>query len=56
MSVSDPTVISYLISRPTRRKNTAMKMSLMMWASDISAWVEPQPIDTSVCQNSVKAP
>ena len=54
MFVSSPTVISYLISKPTSRKNTAMKMSLMMWPSDISPTKEPTPTTTWVCQNSSK--
>ena len=56
MLVSSPAVISYLISRPTSKKNTAMKMSLMMCASDISPWKAPMPMETSVCQNSRKGP
>lgn len=54
MFVSSPTVISYLISSPTSRKNTAMKMSLMIWASDISPIKPPTPTTTWVCQNSSK--
>ena len=29
-----------------------MKMSLMMWASDIFATASPNPMYTLVCQNS----
>ena len=42
--------------KPTRRKNTAMKMSLMMCASDIVATMSPKPTVTSVCQNSRNGP
>ncbi len=54
MFVSSPTVISYLISNPTSRKNTAIKISLMMWAKDISPIKPPTPTTTWVCQNSSK--
>ena len=56
MFVSSPTVISYLISRPTSKKNKHMKMSLMMCASDIEVFALPNPSVISVCQNSKKEP
>ena len=55
MFVSSPTVISYLISRPTSKKNKHMKM-LMMCASDIEVFALPNPSVISVCQNSKNGP
>ena len=56
MFVSSPTVSSYLTSKPTSRKNTAMKISLMMWAIDMLACCSPSKKPTSVCQNSKNGP
>ncbi len=55
MFVSSPTVISYLISKPTSRKNTAISTSLMTCESGIVACVCPNTKPTSVCQKWEKA-
>ena len=55
MFVSSPTVSSYFTSKPTSRKNTAMKMSLITCASDMPANDPPKNRPTSVCQNPKNA-
>ena len=55
MFVSSPTVISYLISKPTSRKNTDMSTSLMIWESGIEAESSPNEMPTLVCQKCSKA-
>ena len=55
MFVNSPTVISYLISKPTSRKNTAMSTSLITCESGIVACVCPNTKPTSVCQKWEKA-
>ena len=56
MLVSSPTVISYLISRPTSRKNSAMNRSLMTCAMDMPAIWSPKKKPISICRNSSKGP
>ena len=55
MFVSSPTVSSYFTSKPTSRKNTAIKMSLITCASDMPANASPKKKPASVCQNSKNA-
>jgi len=54
MFVSSPAVISYLISRPTSRKNTAMKMSLMTSATGMDTIVPPNTKPRSNSRNCSK--
>ena len=49
---SSPTIISRLISRPTTKKNIAIRASLTQWSSDISSLKDPIAKSALMCQIS----